>query len=439
VSIGNLFDKVLYAVKFGDANLVLSDRVHENTKILYDRHPRRMVEKVAPWLTVDADPYPVVVDGRIQWVLDGYTVTDKFPMSERESLEDMTDDSLADDLGFQTLPTDEINYMRNSVKATVDAYDGTVTLYEWESDPISEAWGEVFPDILQPRESIPDELLEHLRYPDDLFKVQRYQFAKYHETDPKEWYDGSTRWEVPTDPEAEGFLQPPYRLFVDDTWALTSVYVPRGRANLVSFVSVNSDATDEENYGRISVLELPNERTDGPGQIANELSSDEDVREELLSFTQGGVDPVPGNLLTLPVGDGLMYVQPLYAKRADTESSFPILRFVLVSYGDEIGIGTTLREAIADVLGVAPDSTEPIVEETPEEGGGGNAPTEPEPAGSVDDQIRALLAEAEAKFAAADRAQANGNTVGWARLMEDGRKLITEAFALASARDARGS
>lgn len=436
VPIGSLFEKLLYAVKFGEPNLVLSDRVHENSKILYDRDPRTMVEKVAPWLTVDSDPYPAVVDGSIKWVLDGYTVTDKFPLSERESLEDMTDDSLAEDLGFQTLPTDEINYMRNSVKATVDAYDGTVTLYEWESDPISDAWGEVFPDILQPREDIPDELLEHLRYPDDLFKVQRYQFAKYHETDPKLWLDASTRWEVPTDPEAETRLQPPYRLFLDETWALTSVYVPRGRANLVSFVSVNSDATSSD-YGKVSVLELPNERTDGPGQVANELSSDEDVREELLSFTQGGVDPVPGNLLTLPVGDGLMYVQPLYAKRSDTESSFPILRFVLVSYGDEIGIGTTLREAIADVLGVSPDepTAEPPVEETPQGEGGGGTPTEPEPAGTINDQIRALLAEAEAKFEAADRAQANGDTVGWARNMEQGRALITEAFALADERD----
>lgn len=436
VPIGNLFDKVLYAVKFGEPNLVLSDRVHGNSKILYDRHPRTMVEKVAPWLTVDSDPYPVVVDGRIKWVLDGYTVTDKYPLSQRESLETMTDDSLAQDLGFQTLPTDEINYMRNSVKATVDAYDGTVTLYEWEPDPISEAWGEVFPGILKPRDEIPDELLEHLRYPDDLFKVQRYQFAKYHETDAKLWLDASTRWEVPRDPEAETRLQPPFRLFVDDTWALTSVYVPRGRANLVSFVSVNSDATDEADYGKISVLELPNERTDGPGQIANELSSDEAVREELLSFTQGGVTPVPGNLLTLPVGDGLMYVQPLYAKRSGTESSFPILRFVTVSYGDEIGIGTTLREAIADVLGVAPEnpSTPPPTTEPPGGQGGGN-PEQPGTSGSVNDQIRALLAEAEAKFAAADKAQSNGNTVGWARLMDQGRELINEAFALADARD----
>ena len=202
--------------------------------------------------------------------------------------------------------------------------------------------------------------MAHLRYPDDLFKVQRHQFARYHLTEPNDWYDGANRWAVPRDPQDDTTQQPPYRLFVDDTWALTSVYVPRDKNNLASFMSVNSDATDTENYGKISVLELPNERTAGPGQIANELQSDEDVREELLGFTQGGVDPIYGNLLTLPVGDGLMYVQPLYTQRSDdADASFPILRFVLVSYGDEIGIGTTLTEAIADVLGVSATTPDP--------------------------------------------------------------------------------
>ena len=142
--------------KFSEPNLLLSSRVHENSKILYDRNPRQMVEKVAPWLTVDSDPYPAVVDGRIQWILDGYTVTDKYPLSQRESLEEMTDDSLQENTGFQTLPTDEINYLRNSVKATVDAYDGTVTLYAWdEEDPILKAWKEVFPDVVKPNDDDP--------------------------------------------------------------------------------------------------------------------------------------------------------------------------------------------------------------------------------------------------------------------------------------------
>ena len=210
-----------------------------------------------------------MIDGKIQWILDGYTVTDRFPLSQRESLEKMTDDSLTETPGFQTLPTDEINYMRNAVKATVDAYDGTVHIYAWdEEDPILKAWSEVFPDVVEPKSDIPDALLEHLRYPDDLFKVQRYQFARYHVTDAQDWYEDNNRWEVPTDPQAEQQLQPPYRLFTDDgdgeaNYSLTSVFVPYEKDNLASFVSVDSDATSET-YGKISVLELPNERTDGP-------------------------------------------------------------------------------------------------------------------------------------------------------------------------------
>ena len=434
VPIGNIIDKLLFAVKFGEPNLVLSGRVHEDSKILYDRNPRQMVMKVAPWLTVDSAPYPAVIDGRIQWILDGYTVTDKFPLSQRESLEEMTKDSLTDPPGFQTLPTDEINYIRNAVKATVDAYDGTVNIYAWdEEDPILKVWSEVFPDVVLPKSEIPDALMEHLRYPDDLFKVQRHQFARYHLTEPNDWYAGDDRWEVPTDPQDDETKQPPYRLFLDDTWALTSVYVPRGKNNLASFMSVDSDATSD-GYGQISVLELPNERTAGPGQIANELRSDEGVREELLGFTQGGVDTIYGNLLTLPVGDGLMYVQPVYTQRSDdAEASFPILRFVLVSYGDEIGIGTTLREAIANVLGVSATAPEPTPDPGPDPDPG--TTPDPGPTGSTDDQIRALLSQAEEKFAAADRAQGNGNSVGWARLTEQGRELITEAVKLAGQRD----
>ena len=441
VPIGNLFDKMLYAVKFSEPNLVLSDQVGENSKILYDRHPRDMVQKVAPWLTVDSAPYPAVVDDRIQWILDGYTVTDQFPQAQRESLADMTEDSLAEATGFQTLPTDEINYMRNAVKATVDAYDGTVRIYAWdEEDPLLKAWSEVFPDVVLPKSDIPPSLLEHLRYPDDLFKVQRHHFARYHLTEPNDWYAGDDRWEVPADPQDDDTKQPPYRLFVDDTWALTSVYVPqKRRSNLASFVSVNSDATSAD-YGKIRVLELSNSGAPGPSQIANELETDPGVRRELLGFTQGGVEPIYGNLLTLPVGEGLMYVQPVYTQRSsDTETSFPILSFVLVSYGEEIGIGGTLTEAIADVL-TGDSSTDPSPDPDPEDPepdpDPGTENPDPEPTGSVDDQIRALLLEAEQKFAAADRAQANGNSVGWARLMEDGRDLVNEAVTLA---DQRGS
>jgi uncharacterized membrane protein (UPF0182 family) len=439
VPVGSLFHKLLYAVKFSEPNFLLSGRVNENSKVLYDRNPRTMVEKVAPWLTVDRDPYPVVVDGRIQWVLDGYTVSDKYPLSQRESLETMTDDSLQEDSGFQTLPTDEINYLRNSVKATVDAYDGTVRLYAWEGDdPILKAWDEVFPGLIQSRDDIPEDLMSHLRYPEDLFKAQRYQFQRYHETSAKDWFEGSTRWVVPKDPQVSSRLQPPYRLFSETdgalTWSLTSVYVPREKDNLAAFMSVNSDATSSD-YGKISVLEVPDTRTDGPRLIAAALSTDEEVRQELLSFTNGDANAIFGNLLTLPIGDSFMYVQPLYTRRKD-ESAYPILRFVLVSYQGRVGIGETLREAIEDSLDGAATSPDPGTPEptetpsaTPSESPSTSPPT-PAP-GGTQAQIRDLLRRAETKFSEADAAQQAGNTVKWARLMEEGRALVEEAVRLA--------
>jgi uncharacterized membrane protein (UPF0182 family) len=442
VPIGNIFSQLLYAVRFSEPNLVLSSRVHENSKILYDRNPRQMVEKVAPWLTVDSDPYPAVVDGRIKWILDGYTVTDKYPLSQRESLEEMTDDSLQENTGFQTLPTDEINYLRNSVKATVDAYDGTVSLYEWdEEDPILQAWSEVFPDTVEPKDQIPDSLLEHLRYPEDLFKAQRFQFQRYHETSASAWFEGSSRWEVPSDPQRTTRLQPPYRLFTDtgegETWSLTSVYVPRDKENnLAAYMAVNSDATTDD-YGKVSVLQLPNEPTGGPLQIANTFATNEDVSESLLPYTTGDADRVPGNLLTVPIGNEFMYVQPVYTRRAG-ESNFPILRFVLVSYEGNVGIGETLRGAIADALIFADDggrdqnqSSEPTDEPSPTDGpttepsqSPGSQPTQ-EPGGQAD--VAELLQQAREKFAQADEAQRQGDTVRWARLMEQGRRLVDQA------------
>lgn len=454
VPIGSLFHQLLYAVRYGEPNLLLSSRVHDNSKILYHRNPREMVEKVAPWLTVDSDPYPAVIDGRIQWILDGYTVTDKYPLSQKESLETMTADSLQNDNGFQTLPTDEINYMRNSVKATVDAYDGTVTLYEWDTeDPILKAWEGVFPGVVKSKDDIPASLEEHLRYPEDLFKAQRYQFQRYHETSPTAWFEGSSRWEVPSDPQSttSDRRQPPYRLFTDtgsgETWSLTSVYVPRDKENnLAAYMAVNSDATSED-YGTISVLQLPNEPSGGPLQIANTFSTNTEISDALLPYTTGDAQTVPGNLLTLPIGDEFMYVQPMYTRRSGA-SNFPILRFVLVSYENRVGIGSTLVGAIENALTSDPvdDNGQPVTpsespsaspSESPSESPSASPSQSPSetpttaPTGGTQAQIRQLLQQAEDKFTQADAAQAAGNTVKWARLMEEGRALIEQAVQLA--------
>ncbi|MCH1866519.1 UPF0182 family protein [Nocardioides sp. CFH 31398] len=451
VSVGNLFNQLLYAVKFGEPNIVLSGRVNDNSKILYDRDPALRVEKVAPWLTVDSDPFPAVIDGRVQWILDGYTLTDRFPQSEKESFDEMTDDSLANDNQFQTLPTDEVNYIRNAVKATVDAYDGTVTLYAWdESDPMLQAWMGAFPGTVQPRSEISDELLDHLRYPEDMFKAQRYQLAPYHVTDASDFYEANDRWEVPADPNDGRFLQPPYRLSLpqgggrDDVFSLTSVYTPVNRENLASFVSVDADAADD-NYGTIRIRRLPStSQVPGPAQIANAIGSDTGVTELTLPLENSGATVVRGNLLTIPVAGQLLYVQPIYALRSAGEGNFPVLRYVAVSFGqDRVGVGETLGEALYDVLGL--EGPPPDTEDDPggTDGGGeeqqGNAGGGGEPTGTVDEQIRDLLDQADQAFSDAQDALDAGDLQGYQEANDQAQSLIEQAIELSEGQPSGGA
>ena len=474
VPVGGVFNKALYALKFGEPNILLSNRVNENSKILYERHPRERVEKVAPWLTVDQDPYPAVVDGKVVWILDGYTMTDRYPNAERESLEEMTTDALAPVTSYVTLPTDQINYMRNSVKAVVDAYDGSVTLYQWEEDPIVDAWSEAFPEVVQPRTAISDSLMEHLRYPEDMFKVQRHILATYHVTEPQDFFKGTDFWKVPEDPADPANKQPPYRLSVQlppaepvaetispaegsedaeeaaaeaaaeedaDTaaaavpqgspkFSLTSVYVPTGKSNMASFISVDSEPT-AEGYGRIRILRLPDTtQVPGPSQIANTFAADDAIQTQLLPIQQNS-RVLYGNLLTLPVGGGLLYVQPVYALREVGEGSYPVLRFVLASFGENAGYGRTLNEALDDVLGTGA-FTEPGIDP----GAGGPGGPGDDPATGTPAEVLDLLRQADAKYAAAQEALVAQDLVEYARLSQEAQQLVEQALAAAEAADA---
>jgi uncharacterized protein len=472
VPVGSTFRQLLYAIKFGSTNFLLSGRVNENSQVIYNRDPSDRVQKVAPWLTIDEDVYPAVVDGKIVWIVDGYTTTDRFPGSERESFKTMTDDTLQEDTGLRTLPTDEINYMRNSVKATVDAYDGTVTLYAWDDqDPILKAWSSAFPGTVQSKDDIPAALLDHLRYPEDMFKVQRYQFARYHVTDPNAWFQDNNRWDVPEDPNGAKSLQPPYRMFVtqpqglipaDDAqtdaeaeavptgqvWSLTSTFVPYKRSNLAAYVSVDSDATSKT-YGQMRVIDVIDEQQQGPGQVANAVRSDTSVSEALAEFNRSGNQVTYGNLLTVPVGDELMYVEPVYAELATAgEANFPILRYVLVSYRGGVGIGTTLTEALDRAKENAGDSGEPTGEPTDEPT---DEPTstptdDPTDTPSVDptgepgpDTVEGLLAEAEQEFELADQALQDGELGAYKEHIDNARDLVAQAIALENAGASGGS
>ncbi|WP_040284104.1 UPF0182 family protein [Tessaracoccus massiliensis] len=457
VPIGNWFTKAAFAIRFGDINLMLSDRVNEESRVLHDRLPVQRVQEAAPWLTIDSDPFPSMVDGRIVWIIDGYTTTDSYPNSTRlDWTQAISDSRTAAD---RLLLGQQVNYVRNSVKATVDAYDGTVKLYQWdEEDPILETWDKVFPGVITPKDEISPDLLAHLRYPQDLFKAQREILGRYHTTNPGTWYQQSDVWQVPTDPirgtEARQ-KQPPYFLTIrwpgDETpvYSNTAVFVPKDRENLSVYLAVNADATTD-NYGRMRVLKLSDEeQIAGPGQTFNFISTNPVVAERLLPFNRQGASAtaIYGNLLTLPLGGGLLYVQPIYTQ-AVTSGSYPALRFIVVRFGEQIGIGDTLQAALDQVFqgdagaetgeggadGVPP-ATDPDGE-TPDPGA--VEPTEPGtdptthpgsvPALGGEARARQLLDEAQDLYESADVSLKEGNLGEYQAKVSSAEEKVAEAI-----------
>ena len=390
VPVGNWFNRAAYALKYQELNIILSDRVGPESKILYDRDPRQRVEEVAPWLTTDSETYPAVIDGSIKWIVDGYTTLSALPYSEQTSLSDTTQDALNPDGTTQRLITDEVGYIRNSVKAVVDAYDGSVTLYEFDTeDPVLDAWMGVFPDTVTPESEISDELREHFRYPMDMFKVQRELLARYHVDDPGVFFNNDAFWSVPGDPTAGGegqnLAQPPYYVMATDpqnpdesTFQLITPYRGLQREFLAAHMTVSSDP---HNYGDITVRVLPtNTQTQGPRQAQDAMmSSDQVARDRTL--WEGTNTLYNGNLLTLPVGGGeVLYVEPIYSQRSNQDSAFPKMLRVLVSYKENVGYAPTIREALSQV-GIDPAAAQEVEGEpsTTAEGElpeGGEAPAE---------------------------------------------------------------
>ena len=424
VPMGSFFGKLLFATKFQDSNILLSDLVNEESQIMWDRTPLTRVEKVAPWLTLDQDPYPVVADGRIQWVVDGYTLSNEYPYSSRVSLSDATSDSISNRAGQSgLLPRDQVNYMRNSVKAVVDAYEGTVQLYAWdESDPVLQTWMKAFPDVVEPKSEMSDDILAHVRYPQDIFKVQRNIMSRYHVTDAVTFYNGTDVWIVPFDPTVTPaqVFQPPYYLTLqmpgdsDTAFSLTTTFAPQRRQTLAAFMAVNSDPG--QNYGKIQVLQLPSNTTiPGPQQVQNNFESDPTVSSQLSLLRRGGSEVERGNLLSLPFNDGLLYVEPVYIRAA--ADGYPLLRKVLAGYGANVALEDNLAAALAKVLNTNPDA---IPETIPNiDLGGGSAlpdtadPDNPDtpvptPADPVE-QLTAALEDAERAFADGEAALANAD------------------------------
>jgi uncharacterized protein len=379
--ISGIIPRLAYALKFQSEQILLSDAINSESQILYDRNPRERVAAVAPYLQLDSDVYPAIVDGRLVWIVDGYTTSNDYPYSRSENLAQM----IADSTSANILLRGQVNYIRNSVKATVDAYDGKVTLYQWDDeDPVLKTWMKVFPDTVLPMSEMSGDLLAHVRYPADLFKVQRSLLGSYHVTEAGSFYSQQDAWMTPNDPVGGagiGTLQPPYYLTMQvpgterPNFSIYSTFIPRStgesaRNVLTGYLVANADAGREAgkkaaDYGQLTLLTLPKSTiVPGPGQVQNNFNADSEVSRLLNILRQGSTRVLNGNLLTLPVGGGLLYVQPVYIQSTG-ETSFPLLQKILVAFGDQIAFEDTLDQALTVLFGSTGIDPEP-------------APTDPE-------------------------------------------------------------
>ncbi|MEU2713745.1 UPF0182 family protein [Streptomyces sp. NPDC007205] len=367
VNLDNPINRAAYAVAFNEPQILYSGAIGKGSRILYNRTPKERVEAVAPWLTIDGDAYPAVVKGRIQWIVDAYTTSNGYPYSSRTTLGDTTADSLtaANNNRAVVAQQNQVNYIRNSVKATVDAYTGEVKLYQWDTkDPVLKTWMKAFPGTVQPRKAISRELTAHLRYPQDLFKVQRELLTRYHVTDAQTFLTGSEVWQVPDDPtNKSGNAVPPYYLSMkmpdqsNQAFSLSTTFTPNGRYNLSAFMSVDAEAGSSD-YGKIRILKLPTSTTvDGPRQVQSQFNSEQDIAAAIKLLKGGDSEVEYGNLLTVPLDGGLLYVEPVYVRGGGLK--YPLLRKVLVTYEGRTAFENTLGEALDKVFGTQGATTTP--------------------------------------------------------------------------------
>jgi uncharacterized protein len=460
VPANSLLRRTAFALRFGDLNPLISDFMTDDSKVIYMRDVVDRVRSLAPFLDADADPYPAVVDGKVTWVVDLYTTTSRYPYAQQADTDQLTSGS-----GLNH----DFNYVRNSVKATVDAYDGTVTLYVVDGDdPIIDAYVDAFPDLFTPGRDMSDELRAHVRYPEDLFRIQTAAYGRYHLEDPDAFFTQEDAWRVARDPGTAGAdpttqvtdeqgqltgeqreprIAPYYQLLqlpqdasgtpaTDAEMVMMRPFVPFSEDDsnqlLTAFMAARMDG---DNYGDLVVYELSaQELPPGPGIAAASISADEDVSVLRNRLGTGGSEVRFGNLLLVPIDNALLYVQPFYV--VGEGRNLPLLQQVIVTYGDEVVIDETLSGALTSLFGQQavtqeqPDAPTPEGGAPPAEGDTGDAPT-----GTAAEQAAQLLDEANQLFADADSALTNGDLATYEDRIAEARAKVDEAIDLLSSDD----
>ena len=419
VGLSSFLRRAVYAWEFGDYNILISDAINDESRLLYRRNIQDRVEMIAPFLALDSDPYLVVAeDGQLFWFQDAYTHSDRYPYSTRMG---------------------GLNYIRNSVKVVINAFDGTTTFYLIEpDDPIAQVYQGIYPDLFTPFEEMPESLLAHIRYPQDLFQVQAQLYRRYHIGDARGFFLGEGFWDIPTEKffDQEQLLEPYYVIMrlpgeEQEEFVLILPFRPRGdRKNSVAWLAARSDG---DQYGKLLVFRFPPGRDIlGPSQVESNIDAEPAISQQLTLWDQAGSQVIRGNLLMIPIGEGNLFVEPIYLQ--STASRLPRLERVVVVNGNNIAMEETLERALEVVLGQAQASAP--AEEPPDDGP--PATTEPTagpdetpaPTTTLSDDVGDLIEQANASFERAQELLQQGDFAGYGEEIERLEEILQRLMAL---------
>ena len=433
VELSGLLRKIAFAIREADTNMVLSGLITDESRVLYYRNIRDRIRRAAPFLAIDHDPYVAVVDGRLVWIADAYTSTGYYPNAERYDVSESVEPSVGGLSG-------RVNYVRNSVKVVVDAYDGSMDFYVVdEDDPLIAAWRKAFPALFSDEEPSED-LRAHFRYPEDLFELQSHVYLPYHIDDPEDFYAREDEWEIPKSAEAivseeegvqlavgENEVDSTYLLIklpgsTEQEFVLTRPMTPRSKRNMVAILAARSDP---ERYGEVFTLEFPRQTlVPGPVQINSLINQDEKISPTLSLLRQRGSLVSFGSLVTLPIAESILYIQPLFITAEDV--GIPELKFVVLVSGSEVVMGGTFEEALEELFATGVDLGEPG-EEEPTEEPTEEEPTEEPPTDKGDAELDRLIERAAGLYDRAQQALADGDFETYGKLIEQLGRLLERA------------
>ena len=418
VGIGSFFRRLGFALRYSELNLLISNQLSDDSKLIMERNVVSRVKKAAPFLYTDNDPYLALIDGNLFWIIDMYTVSDKYPYAQPADTRRINENS--------GLPMN-FNYLRNSVKAVVNAYDGTMNFYVVdENDPLILSYKDIFPNLFTPKSSMSSELLDHIRYPEDLFTIQSDMYRDYHMTDPRVFYADEDPWVIPSDSSTTprvatlrgefteiGFKPMlPYYLLMslpgesDLSYLIFQPFNPENRPNMQSFLVADADP---ENYGQLIDFRLPKgEFVDGPSQVATRINQDPDISQIFTLLDQQGSSVIKGNLFVVPINQSILYYQPIYLQ--GEQNPLPEFKFVVVVFQDRIIMEESLSEALASVFGG--DFATEDVEDT------------------AGESALELLEKATKAFEKAQQELQNGNLGLYQNLVEQAQQYVDLALEL---------